>query len=110
VVYFSQEGDARYAMRWQWAGTLAADEWFDVRVWLPGQAHLGIAWTKEPSYVYDICLKGNGHYFWSVAVVRGRNGQWLADLSPEAVPRRFSVHRSNEWCEDEGRWVQGPEQ
>jgi hypothetical protein len=97
-------------MRWRWDGALAEDEWFDVRVWQAGMPHNGIAWTKQPEYEYDICLKGNGHYFWSVAVIRGQDGQWGGDLSPEAAPRRFSTSRSNEWCLEHGRWVQGPEE
>jgi hypothetical protein len=110
VVFLSQEGDTKYTMRWRWDGTLQEDEWFDVRVWQAGKPHNGIAWTKQPEYVYDICLRGNGHYFWSVAVIRGQDGQWVGDLSPEAAPRRFSTSRSDDWCLDHGRWVQGPEQ
>jgi hypothetical protein len=110
IVFLSQEGDTKYTMRWRWDGTLQEDEWFDVRVWQAGKPHNGIAWTKQPEYVYDICLRGNGHYFWSVAVIRGQDGQWVGDLSPEAAPRRFSTSRSDDWCLDHGRWVQGPEQ
>jgi hypothetical protein len=106
VVFLSQGADSRYTMRWEWDGTLQADEWFDVRIWQAGMPHYGIAWTKEPQYVYDICLKRNGLYFWSVAIVRGEGSLWLADLSPEATPRRFSSSRSDEWCDVHGRWVQ----
>ncbi len=93
-------------MHWEWDGTLQPDEWFDVRIWQTGTPHHGVAWTKQPQYVYDICLKGNGHYYWSVAVVRGEGSLWLADLSPEAAPRRFSSSRSDAWCATHGRWVQ----
>lgn len=106
VVFLSQGADSKYTMRWEWDGTLQADEWFDVRIWQVGMPHLGVAWTKEPQYVYDICLKRNGLYFWSVAIVRGEDSLWLADLSPEATPRRFSSSRSDEWCDLHGRWVQ----
>ena len=106
IVFLSQSGDTRYTMRWLWEGTLAADEWFDVRIWQTGLPHYGVAWTKELEYVYDICLKGNGLFYWSVAIVQGRDGQWEADLSPEASPRRFSSSRSDKWCRDHGRWVQ----
>jgi tetratricopeptide (TPR) repeat protein len=105
IVYLSQYLDTTYTMRWAWDGTLGADEWFDVRVWQAGGSHQGIVWTKQPYYVYDICLKGNGDYYWSVAIVRGRNGQWLSDLSPEAQPRRFTTFRSDTWCRSHGRYV-----
>ena len=95
-------------MRWTWDGDLQKDEWFDVRVWQAGMPHYGIAWTKQSEYVYDICLKGNGSFYWSVAIVRGEEGQWFGDLSPEAAPRLFSSSRSDEWCVQNGRWVQGP--
>lgn len=108
IVFLSQEADTRYTMRWTWDGTLQKEEWFDVRVWQAGMPHYGIAWTKQPEYVYDICLKGNGNFYWSVAIVRGQNGQWFSDLSPEASPRLFSSSRSDEWCIQNGRWVQGP--
>jgi hypothetical protein len=106
IVFLSQGTDTKYTMRWEWDGTLQADEWFDVRIWQAGMPHHGVAWTKRPQYVYDICLKGNGHYYWSVAVVRGEGSLWLTDLSPEATPRRFSSSRSDAWCDRHGRWVQ----
>jgi hypothetical protein len=98
VAFLSQGAGNPSMMRWTWDGTLRADEWFDVRVWKEGMPHLGIAWTKEPEYKYDFCLKGSGHFFWSVAVIRGKEGQWLADLSPEATPRRFDSSTSDRWC------------
>jgi hypothetical protein len=108
IVFLSQEADTRYTMRWTWDGVLQKDEWFDVRVWQAGMPHYGIAWTKQPEYVYDICLKGNGYFYWSVAIIRGQDGEWFDDLSPEASPRLFSSSRSDEWCTQNGRWVQGP--
>jgi hypothetical protein len=107
VVFFSRGAGGEYVMRWQWAGTLRADEWFDVRVWQAGMPHYGIAWTKKPEYVYDLCLKGSGHFLWSVAVVRGQDGRWLADLSPEATPRHFSSSRDDRWCVRYGRLLPG---
>jgi serine/threonine protein kinase len=75
--------------RWGWAGTLKADEYFDVRVWQSGMPHYGVAWTKEREYRYDPSTRGPGTFYWSVAVIRGQNGTWLANLSPEAPPRQF---------------------
>jgi hypothetical protein len=77
---------------------LQADEWFDIRVWQEGTPHYGIAWTKQPEYGYDICQKGSGYFYWSIAVIRGQDGQWSADLSPEAPPRRFSSSMDGNWC------------
>jgi len=105
VVYLSQDGDSRHLMQWVWEGTLQPDEWFDVRVWQAGMPHYGVAWTKQPEYLYDICLKGSGLFFWSIAVIRGTDGQWQADLSPEASPRQFSSSRRDEWCAAHGRYT-----
>lgn len=110
IVFLSQGTDTKYVMHWEWEGTLQADEWFDVRIWQTGMPHHGVAWTKQPQYVYDICLKGNGQYYWSIAVVRGEGSVWLSDLSPEAAPRRFSSSRSDQWCARHGRFLQGIEQ
>ena len=107
IVFLSQEGDTLYTMRWEWDGELQPDEWFDVRIWRPGMPHHGVAWTKEPEYLYDICLKGNGLLYWTIAIIQGQDGLWEANLSPEAPPRRFSSSRSDRWCEQNGRWVQG---
>ena len=108
VVFLSQYLDTTYIMRWKWDGSLQADEWFDVRIWQEGRSHHGVAWTKKPEYVYDICLKGNGNFFWSIAVIRGHDDQWLADLSPGAVPRRFTSFRYDSWCELHGRYMLFP--
>ena len=98
----SQAGGTDYALRWTWDGTLQPGEWFDVRVWASRMPHLGIAWTREPVFRFDICELVSGTYFWSIAVVRGEDGVWLGDLSPEATPRQFSISRSDLWCELRG--------
>jgi len=103
-VFLSDPVDVAHLMYWTWAGDLQEDEWFDIRIWTEGMPHRGIAWTKQPEYRYDICLLGSGHYYWSVAVVRGRDGKWLGNLSPEAPPRRFSTSRSDEWCDRHNRF------
>ena len=96
--FLSQAGGSEYALRWSWDGALQPEEWFDVRIWQPGLPHLGIAWTKEPVYRFDLCSLVSGAYEWSVVVIRGENGEWLGDMSPEATPRRFAVSRSDLWC------------
>jgi hypothetical protein len=78
-------------LKWAWNGTLADDEWFDVRMWQLGQPHLGITWTKDRSHLFDPASKASGVYYWSVAVILGRNGTWLANLSLEAPHRSISI-------------------
>ena len=94
----SQTTGSQHTLRWTWDGTLQSGEWFDVRVWTAGTPHYGIAWTKEPFYWVDICLLDSREYYWSIAVIRGEDGVWLGDLSPEATPRQFTVSRSDLWC------------
>jgi hypothetical protein len=108
IAYFSQDAFGTYLLRWNWDGNLQAGEWFDVRVWQEGMPHYGLAWTRLREYTYDICLQGSGHYYWSVAIVRGEQGIWQADLSPEATPRRFTSFRHDAWCERHGRQLLPP--
>ena len=96
--FLSQSGGSDYALRWTWDGSLLDGEWFDVRIWTPGMPHLGVAWTKSPVFQFDICFLVSGEYYWSVAVVRGEDGLWLGDLSPEAPPRQFAISRGDLWC------------
>jgi hypothetical protein len=101
-VLLSQDGGSEYALRWAWDGSLQEGEWFDVRIWAPGMPHLGVAWTKEAVFQFDICSLVSGEYFWSVAVVRGEDSVWLWDLSPEAAPRQFTIARDDLWCKLRG--------
>jgi hypothetical protein len=78
-------------LSWSWTGTLRPDEHFDVRVWRQGEPHFGVAWTKQRQFLYDPNIKGPGTFYWSVAVIQGENGQWLADRGPEAPARSFTV-------------------
>lgn len=78
--------------QWSWEGTLQADEYFDLRVWQPDQPHNGITWTRETSYRLTQPTNAmQGTFFWSVAVIRGRNGVKEADLSAEARPQQLTV-------------------
>ena len=79
----------RTTLRWSWDGTLGPDEYFDIRVWRGNEPHYGVGWSKTTEYLYDPRSKGGGDFFWSVAVIRGRDGKWIADLSPEATSRAF---------------------
>jgi len=59
--------------RWTWAGTLAADDWFAVRVGkLPDIPHSQY-WGKEREYTFSMYTLGgeSGDYVWEVAVCRG---------------------------------------
>ena len=66
-------------LTWEWPGQLAADEYFDVRVWFEDQQPLGVAWTKATAYpLYDHTRPEwlrdpgpSGAYHWSVAVLKG---------------------------------------
>ena len=101
--FLSQAGGSDYSLRWAWDGTLQPGEWFDVRIWMPGMPHHGVSWTKVPVYSFDVCDLVSSTYDWSVAVIRGEDGVWQGDLSPEATPRQFAVSRSNLWCRLRGR-------
>jgi thiol-disulfide isomerase/thioredoxin len=72
-------------LRWHWDGDLAVDEYFDVRFWQEGAPHLGIAWTKEPRY--PVRGEPGIRYLWAIAVIRGQDGQFQAQLSPESLSR-----------------------
>ncbi len=59
-------------LTWSYAGTLASDEWFDVRVWAAGQPAYGIANVKGASYEIGANYPG-GDYNWTIAVIRKPN-------------------------------------
>jgi len=56
-------------LRWQWSGTLAEDEWFEVGIGkLPDVPH-GQYWGQELEYTYS--LRDAGDYVWEIAICRG---------------------------------------
>ena len=71
---------------------MGQDEHFDVRVWRDDEPHKGVAWAEKESHRLDLCSlhKGNGRYFWSIAVIRGKDGVLEADLSEESEARAFT--------------------
>ncbi len=88
-------GDFALTMKWSWAGSLEEDEYFDVRLWPVGAPKRGIAWTKNREYTQR--YQGAGAYYWTVAVIRGKDGVMQAELSQDAKPVGF------EWrIEDQG--------
>jgi len=78
----------RAVVRWTWEGDLGEHEHFDVRLWKEGAPHHGIGWSKEAHYA----VHGDPGvtYYWSVAVIYGKDGKMLEQLSPETPPREIS--------------------
>ena len=74
-------------LRWVWAGSLAEDEYFDVRLWQEGTPKRGIAWTKNREYTQR--CPGPGGYYWTVVVIRGKEGLVMSELSQEPKPAGF---------------------
>ncbi|NLG51734.1 MAG: hypothetical protein GX552_16640 [Chloroflexi bacterium] len=74
-------------LRWAWAGALAEDEYFDVRLWREGTPEKSIAWTKERTYT-ERSLP-SGWYSWKVVVIRGEDGVIEQVLGSEPRPSSF---------------------
>lgn len=97
AVLYAPENNARYSggvyaeLRWGWEGELGEDMYFDVRFWAEGGEHHGVAWRKEPYYA--VIGEPGVIYFWAIAVIRGEDGQMLAQLSPESEARSLSWAR-----------------
>lgn len=81
-------------LSWNWIRALNEGEAYDVRIWREGAPHYGITWTQENTINLAQWLSAQqpGDYFWSVAVVRGENGEVSESLSVEAAPRKFTVN------------------
>lgn len=78
------------SLRWTYNCELAENEFFDVRIWRSGQPHYGVTWTKEPFYA-AATGHGYGVFHWSIAVVRGRDGNPESFVTSEAPPRSYTV-------------------
>jgi hypothetical protein len=85
----AQFGGGSIWLRWRWDGQLGPDEHFDVRVWQEGQPHFGVVWTEKPEHLLNLDALNEGWYYWSIAVISGRDGKWEKDLSPESEERSF---------------------
>ena len=94
--------------KWYWDGSLGTDEWFDVRVWREREAALGVGWTKDPWYDFDPKSKDDDNYLWTIVVIRGQNGQWMADLSDPATPRQLNISGGNGGSDSENDSSPGP--
>lgn len=58
--------------KWNWPGTLAADEYFAVRTGIGAPGHSRV-WTKDSPYT--LSLKDAGNYVWQIAICRGDPAQ-----------------------------------
>lgn len=69
--------------RWEWNRPLAADESFELRFYPAGggQFLAPFGWRKESSAEIDLNNLPTGAYRWVVAVVRGADGNWEADVA-----------------------------
>ncbi len=58
-------------LSWIWAGTLATNNYYDVRVWKEGQPNYGIGWTQDAATpFYFRPGAGQGKYCWQIVVIR----------------------------------------
>jgi len=83
-------------IRWEWPFELGEDEYFEVLGWkeIKPERH-SLTWTKERSWRFVLnagnyhmfpWISGLGQYYFAVKVIRGKDGKWLGDLSPESAP------------------------
>ncbi len=89
----SFDSPAEVTLAWDWGRALAEDEHFDVRVWQAGAPEPGITWTRERSFQLTQWLgqQEAGEYHWSIAVIRGSDGQVEAEAGQAPAPRSFTL-------------------
>ncbi len=75
-------------LSWNPAGTLQADEWYEVRLRENGTRWRGTAQTRDTSWQVPKDYNP-GRYGWQVAVIIVQNGKWLKDISPQSDMRFF---------------------
>jgi hypothetical protein len=76
-------------LSWSSAGTLQADEWYEVRLWENGTQWRGTAQTRDTSWQVPNDYNP-GRYGWQVAVIMVQDGKWLKDISPQSDMRFFT--------------------
>jgi hypothetical protein len=79
-------------LAWSCAGQLAADEYFDVRVWKSGSPALGIANIRGFSYSIGGDFPA-GDYNWTIVVIR-RQGAVVKDVAAASVVGQFTWNGS----------------
>jgi hypothetical protein len=80
------EAGQNVVLQWSYSCSLAENEYFDVQIWRDGDPRRGVTWTKDTQYTLDAQAYGGGRYNWSIAVVRGQDGQvqgWVTDPAPD---------------------------
>jgi len=92
------EDSRNIKLEWDWHQPLAEDEYFDVRVWRPGDVDAGITWVKDTEADISAWMaeQGYGHFLWSVTAVVAEfdaNGQPIIydEVSGDSPIRRFGV-------------------
>lgn len=76
-------GRCNMNFQWQFNQPLAADEWFDLRMWLENEPHLGVARTKDSRVTIDFFRKLPGRHYWTVIIVRVLSDGRTEELSAE---------------------------
>jgi len=83
---------------WEWFRFLDDGEFYDVRVWRPGEPNLGITWVTTSEMNLSAWLQGQqpGEFLWSVTAIAGEigadgNGTLTGTISADSPIRRFSV-------------------
>ena len=82
---------AGVTLEWDWGRALASAQYFDLRVWRPGAPEHGITWTRERRFplTHWLTQQEAGEFFWSVAVIQGRDGQVESEPAPAPTARQF---------------------
>jgi LysM repeat protein len=81
-------------LRWQWTGTLDADQFFLVAVrWFEQEAPSMYSYTEEPQYTLDLTGRSPGTYWWSVQVVAARplGDNWVLVRRDSPFSDPFSI-------------------
>jgi hypothetical protein len=58
-----------------------------VRLWREGAPHYGVGWAKDE--LYAVVGDPGATYYWAIAVIRGKDGKMLEQLSPESEARKL---------------------
>lgn len=87
------DNPSQVVLSWAWVRALNEGEFYDVRVWKPGEAEAGITWTQETSFDLSPWLsqQGAGEFLWSVAVIEGSDGQVTGALGQAPPARQFTL-------------------
>jgi hypothetical protein len=93
-------------LSWNPAGTLQADEWYEVRLRENGTQWRGTAQTKDTSWQVPKDYNP-GRYGWQVAVIIVQNGKWLKDISPQSDMRFFIWEAPPSSSSDSGKKPSG---